>query len=280
MDTPLLLRSLTLQPPGQTQPGQMPGPTPGLAYPFNLGVINRLGTLAFEAPVTFLVGENGSGKSTLLEALACACGLPAIGSEGAQRDASLEPARRLADKMRLASSKRSHRGFFLRAEDFFGYARRLAQMKSEFEQDLRTVDNEYQGRSAYAISLAKMPYRHELGDMQQRYGSGLDHASHGESFLNLFQARFVPEGLYLLDEPEAPLSPVRQLALISMLKQMVAQKAQFIIATHSPILMAYPGAVILSFDGEEIHPVAYNDLEHVQLTRAFLQNPESYLRHL
>ena len=125
-----------------------------------------------------------------------------------------------------------------------------------------------------------MSYSRELGDMRQRYGEGLDIRSHGESFLALFQSRFVPDGLYLLDEPEAPLSPLRQLALIAAIKDMVSQNGQFIIATHSPILMAYPAAVILNFDGGEIHPAKYTDLEHVRLMRDFLQNPELFLRNL
>jgi predicted ATPase len=108
----------------------------------------------------------------------------------------------------------------------------------------------------------------------------LDARSHGESFLALFQTRFVPGGLYLLDEPEAPLSPLRQLTFLALLKQMVDQEAQFIIATHSPIILAFSGATILSFDGEQIEPVEYDKLEHVTLTRAFLNNPASFLKWL
>ena len=114
----------------------------------------------------------------------------------------------------------------------------------------------------------------------KKYGENLDANSHGESFLKLFQSRFVPGGLYLLDEPEAPLSPQRQLALLSMLKEMVSEDAQFIIATHSPILMAFPEAVILSFDTHPIKEVKWEEIEHVSLTRAFLNNPSSFLRHL
>jgi len=114
----------------------------------------------------------------------------------------------------------------------------------------------------------------------ERYGEDLDANSHGESFLKLFQARFVPGGLYLLDEPEAPLSPQRQLALLSMLQEMVEQNAQFIIATHSPILMAFPGAAILSFDQHPVREIAWEETEHVSLTRAFLNNPQRFLRHL
>jgi predicted ATPase len=114
----------------------------------------------------------------------------------------------------------------------------------------------------------------------ERYGENLDANSHGESFLKIFQSRFVAGGLYLLDEPEAPLSPQRQLALMSMLKEMVDQEAQFIIATHSPILMAFPGARILNFDNHPVMEAHYDDVEHVSLTRAFLNNPQSFLRRL
>lgn len=249
-------------------------------FPFIVPVIKALHTLTFSAPVTFLVGENGAGKSTLMEALACAVLLPTIGSEPVNRDPALAPQRELSHYFRLVWNKRTRRGFFLRAEDFFGYARRMAQIKAEMQRDMAAVDEEYGGRSALARDLAKMPYARELGDMQNRYGEGLDNQSHGESFLLLFRERFVPDGLYLLDEPEAPLSPVRQLGLLALLKQMVEEGGQFIIATHSPILMAFPGAEILTLDGSGVHSVAYNDLEHVKLTRDFLNHPEAFLRHL
>jgi predicted ATPase len=182
--------------------------------------------------------------------------------------------------MRLSWRKRTHRGFFLRAEDFFGFARRMAHLQEDLEKEVKAVDEGYQGRSALAKDLARMPYLRELAGLKQRYGDGLDNFSHGESFLQLFQSRFVPNGFYLLDEPEAPLSPVRQLAFISALKQMVAQDSQFVIATHSPILLAFPGATILSFDGGQVHPVSYASLEHVTVTRAFLDDPEAFLRQL
>jgi predicted ATPase len=249
-------------------------------FPFNLPLIQSLTGLAFTSPVTFFVGENGSGKSTLLEAIACAVDAIAIGSEAIRKDKTLSAVRRLSQGFKLAWQKRSHRGFFLRAEDFFGYARRLSQMRAELESDLNAVDDEYKGRSKLAVDLAKTPYQRELGDLQRRYGEGLDSRSHGESFLALFQARFVPDGLYLLDEPEAPLSPLRQLAFLSMLKEMVEQNAQFIIATHSPIILAFPGAAILSFDRLPLQAVEYAELEHVTLTRAFLDDPEAFLRRL
>lgn len=249
-------------------------------FPFNVPVIRALDEIVFHAPVTFFVGENGSGKSTLMETIACAAGSVTVGSESVKTDPSLAHVRKLAQHLRLSWTKRTHRGFFLRAEDFFGYAKQMAQTRQELEDDLRKVGGEYKGRSELAKELAKLPHANELHAIKSRYGDGLDARSHGESFLSLFQSRFVPNGLYLLDEPEAPLSPIRQLAFLSALKQMATEDSQFIIATHSPIIMAFPEAEILSFDGGQIRRVKYDELEHVTLTKAFLNDPEAYLRYL
>lgn len=249
-------------------------------FPFDLPLVKSLRELEFTTPVTLFVGENGTGKSTLLEAIACAVEAVTVGSENIHTDKSLGEVRRFAQSLKLTWVKRTHRGFFLRAEDFFGYARKMNQVRADLQADLDAVDEDYRGRSAFAINQAKMPYQRELGDLQHRYGDGLDQRSHGESFLTLFQSRFVPGGLYLLDEPEAPLSPLRQLAFLSMVKDMAEQNGQFIIATHSPIILAFPGATILSFDKLPIQPVAYADLEHVNLTKAFLNDPEAFLNRL
>lgn len=266
----LPLRSLTL----------LPEPHPD-RFPFTLPVIRTLpAPLEFTTPLTFFVGENGAGKSTLLEALACASDRITAGREQASRDNSLDSVRRLGDALRLSWSKRTRRGFFLRAEDFIGYVRENEASRTEMEAEIRRVDEEYAGRSDYAKGLAKMPFAGQLHDMRKRYGEGLETRSHGQQFLDFFQNRFVPGGLYLLDEPEAPLSPMRQLGLLALLKAMIAQDAQFIIATHSPILMAFPGATILDFDQIPLRPVAYESLEHVTLTRDFLNNPDGFLKHL
>jgi predicted ATPase len=249
-------------------------------FPFNLPIVKSLEKIEFSAPVTFFVGENGSGKSTLLEAIACAVGSTTVGSESVKTDQSLTAVRKLAQQLQLSWQKRTHNGFFLRAEDFFGYAKNMAQMRAELENDLETVERDYKGWSKMTLDLTKLPYKRELEAIKQRYGDGLETYSHGESFLTLFQSRFVPNGLYLLDEPEAPLSPMWQLAFIAALKQMVEQESQFIIATHSPIIMAFPEAVILNFDSAKIEQVKYDDLEHVKLTRDFLNNPDAYLRYL
>jgi predicted ATPase len=249
-------------------------------FPFNLEIVRSLREIEFCAPVTFFVGENGSGKSTILEALACAVESVTVGSESVKTDKSLEPLRNLARCFRLVWQKRTHKGFFLRAEDFFGYAKQMRQTREELQQELKNVDRDYKNRSTYAASLARMPYNGQLADMQRRYGDGLDARSHGEGFLALFQSRFVPDGLYLLDEPEAALSPSRQLTFIAALKQMIAENSQFIIATHSPIILAFPDAQILQFADGRIEEVKYDSLEHVNLTRDFLNRPESFLQHL
>ncbi len=250
------------------------------SFPFTLEIVKSLREIQFTSPVTFFVGENGSGKSTILETIACAAESITVGSESVRTDKSLAPLRKLAQYFRLAWTKRTRKGFFLRAEDFFGYAKSMRQTKEEFQQELQNVKEEYKGRSKYAEALASMPYQGQLAEMQRRYGDGLDSRSHGESFLTLFQSRFVPDGLYLLDEPEAALSPMRQLAFIAALKQMIQENSQFIIATHSPILLAFPDAQILQFADGRIQEVQYAQLEHVNLTRDFLSNPESFLRHL
>jgi predicted ATPase len=255
-------------------------PAPADNFPFNIPAIQGFTTLRFQAPVTFLVGENGSGKSTFLEALALNIGAYTVGSEDLARDDTLTAVRALADRLQLTWRIRIRDGFFLRAEDFFGYVRRLAQMEADLLVELRQIDKDYKGRSEKARGLARMPYARELQALREQYGRNLNSISHGESFLELFQSRLKPGGLYLLDEPETPLSPMRQLTLLSMIKQMVALDCQFIIATHSPILMAYPGASILSFDFQPIQEVKYAELEHVTVTRSFLNDPEQYLRHL
>ena len=256
-----------------------PGPQEDV-FPFSLPVVRAWERLEFENPVTFLVGENGSGKSTVLEALAAAAGMVTAGAEHAHNDPALKDVRRLADRMRLVWNRRTTRGFFLRAEDFIGFVRQQVRTRADLKAEIERVDEEYEGRSDYAKGLAKMPASGQLQAMQARYGDGLENRSHGEQFLDFFRARFVPGGLYLLDEPEAPLSPMRQLGLLALVRGMLGQEAQFIIATHSPILMAFPGAQILSFDEQPPKVVAFDDLEHVRITRDFLNNPEVFLRHL
>ena len=249
-------------------------------FPFSVPAIRTLDVLRTDAPVTFFVGENGSGKSTLLEAIALAARLPAVGSADLARDDSLGAQRYLSYALKLTWSRHTARGFFLRAEDFFGFTRRVSAMRGEFLAQLAEIERTYVDRSAQAKLLATLPVRRSLAELEQMYGVDLDVNSHGQSFLKLFSSRFVPGGLYLLDEPEAPLSPQSQLALLVMMQEMVAQQAQFIIATHSPMLLAFPGARIYSFDSAPVQEVPFDELDHVVLMREFLNGPERYIRAL
>ena len=218
------------------------------SYVAHLPLVQRLDTLEFHQPVTFLVGENGSGKSTLLEAIAVAWG---FNPEGGSRNFNFSTQQThspLAQYLKLVRGPyRAKDGFFLRAESFYNVATEIDRLDTD-------------------------------GTLVRSYGGiSLHGQSHGESFLSLMLHRFGGQGLYLLDEPESALSPTRQLAALSVIHQLVQQDSQFIIATHSPILMAYPQAEILVLDEEGPHVTPYRQPEHYQLTRRFLEAPEKML---
>lgn len=250
------------------------------AFPFSIPALRELHEMSFPGPVTFFAGENGSGKSTLLEAMAITANLPTVGSREAGADGSLTDQRKLARTMTAIWDRRMHRGFFLRAEDFFGFIGRLDAIVAEMEARLEEIEREYKGRSELAKRLATGPVAATLGSIQARYGDNLDANSHGETFLHVFRERIVPGGLYLIDEPEAALSPQSQLGFVSMMADAVREGGQFVIATHSPVLMAVPGATIYNFDETPLREVAYDALDGIQLLRSFLQAPGRYMRHL
>jgi predicted ATPase len=241
-------------------------------YPFAVLQIRSLPSLDVNVPVTFFVGENGSGKSTLLEGIAAAAEVPAMGAGQVDDDNTLVPARRLGAALRLAWSPRSRKGFFLRAEDFFGHLRWLARDKARF---VREKAEALRDIPADAPSNIPLSGRHPDDDAAGQFIPEYDSRSHGESFMDLF-ARVRPGGLYLLDEPEAPLSPKRQISLLDLLVRTSTTGAQFIIATHSPILLACPGARIYSFDTVPVRAAAYGELEHVTVTRDFLNDPQRF----
>lgn len=249
------------------------------AYPFNSPAVTSIEEMRISSPVTILVGDNGSGKSTLLEALARALRLPAIGHEDAERDETIAAAEPLARAMKLTFSLRHRQGFFLRAEDFFGFTRRISALQAEMKRELERVDEEYAQASAFTRGQARMAYAGSLHELNRRYGIDPDARSHGEAFLHLFQQRMNGKGLYILDEPEAPLSPIRQLSLAAMIMER-SEDSQFVIATHSPILMAIPGADIWSFDETPVRKCAYDELEHVAVMKDFLRCPQRYMDRL
>jgi len=241
-------------------------------YPFTVPAIGGLDVLDLSTPVTFFVGENGSGKSTLLEAIALNARLPPATGTPLEHDTTLAAVKPLAASLRLGWKPRTKFGFFLRAEDFFNFAREIRRRSENMD--------EMAGRFADDPRVRGYMFAQKQA-LTSRYGEDLHALSHGESFLTFFKSRCVPGGLYLIDEPEAALSPQRQLAFLSLMKGLVENgSAQFIIATHSPLLLAYPGARILSFDDGAIRDTAYDDLPHVTLTRSFLAAPDRYLRQL
>jgi len=215
-------------------------------FPFTIRAFSQGIDLEFVSPVTFFVGENGTGKSTLLEALAEGCGFdPEGGSRDHQRITTAGPSP-LLQALRLSWKPKVTKGFFLRAESFSNFA----------------------------------TYIEGVSDMQAYGGKSLHAQSHGESFLALFNHRF-DQGVFILDEPEAALSPQRQLSFLKIIHDLEATgNAQFLICSHSPILLAYPGAVLLSLDGDAIEEVAYQETQHYQVTKGFLDSPERYLKHL
>ncbi len=253
-------------------------PAEAEGFPYSVPAIRSFGAIDFGSAVTLLVGENGTGKSTFLEALAISAELPAVGASRLERDPTLEAQRGLARCLRLTWRGRTRRGFFLRAEDFFGFQKELSRARAEHLAEVARIDRELAGASDYARVLAKAPHKTSLGDMERRYGADPDAASHGEAFLRLFGSRLVPQGLYLLDEPEAALSPQSQLGFLAMMKEAVDDGSQFVIATHAPILMAVPEATILSFDLTPVGAVGFDELDSVRLVREFLAAPERYLR--
>ena len=218
-------------------------------YPFNIPAVRHLekmGSLNLEKPVTFFVGENGTGKSTLIEAIAVAMG---FNGEGGSRDfffSTQDTHSELCDYLTISKSVWPKDGFFLRAESFYNTASYLEQNST----------------------LA-------------RYGGVSFHKqSHGESFLALAMNRFEGNGLYILDEPESALSPQRLMSLLVLVDELVKNNSQFIIATHSPILMAYPNAEILEFSEKGIHKVGYRETEHYKITKQFIDMPERMVKYL
>jgi predicted ATPase len=217
-----------------------------VSYPFTIPSIRSLDTLSLGSHVTFFVGENGSGKSTLLEAIAYQCGFNTAGG-GRNNHFDVEASQSsLGNAIRLSWLPKITNGFFLRAETFYQFASHIDSMP---------------------------------GSLQYYGGKSLHEQSHGEAFLSLFTHRFGKKAIYLLDEPEAALSPARQLALLRVIKDL-EKDAQFIIATHSPILLGYPGAQIYSFDTHPISEIRYEDTLHYAVTRRFLENRQAVLKEL
>ena len=232
-----------------------PDPPPPPGYPFDIPAVRAIDTIDFHPAVTFLVGENGSGKSTVVEAIAVLMGMNAEG--GSQNfnfttRASHSP---LADMLRpVRGAARPRSRFFLRAESYFNLA-----------TNIEDLDREGGGGPPIIDSFG---------------GKSLHEQSHGESFMALMLHRFGANGFYVLDEPESALSPARQLALLVRMHQLVQAGSQFVVATHAPILMAYPDARIYRLDGDGIAECTLRETDHYHITTDFLRDPERRVERL
>lgn len=216
--------------------------------------LSDVNNVSFESNITFFVGENGTGKSTLLEGIAIAYGFNAEGGTKNYSFSTYESHSELHTAISLIRGvKKPRSSYFLRAESFYNVA-----SKAEDYRDGDPIESYY-----------------------ERYGGkSLHQQSHGESFLALIRGNFQDRGFYILDEPEAALSPQRQLTLLIELDRLAKKGAQFIIASHSPILLGLPDATILSFDNGTIHPCRYTDTESYQVTEMFINNRDYFLSHL
>ncbi len=250
----------------------------GEGFPWTVPLIANLQYLRLTTAVTFLVGENGCGKSTLLEGMAWGSDAVAVGSHHLEADPTLGSARLFHQAFTFPRTGRANTRLFLRAEDVFGFTNRVAADMASLREEAAELGRKVKpgvGRDlAMGVALG------EAGQLARTYGANPDARSHGETFIHLLQARLRPHGLYFLDEPETPLSPSRVLALMMLIEEFVAKGSQFVIATHSPILLALPGATILQAQNGALVPAEWNGLEHVRVTRAFLNDPESVLRRL
>ena len=220
-------------------------------YPFNIEIVKNFKELKFKSPVTFLVGENGVGKSTFIEAIAVGLGLPAEGGTENFRYNTKNTTSELADYLRISRFNKPKTKFFLRAESFYNFSTEVQRL---VEED-------------------------DFFGLYNSYGGNLHECSHGESFIKLVKNRFSDHGLYILDEPEAALSPQRQLSLLCLIDDLVKEGSQFIISTHSPILISYRNGVILDLNNN-FQEVNYKDTEIYSLYKMYLDDAEEMQKRL
>ena len=231
------------------------GDLPRQSFPLQLSAFKHLDELIFHPNVTYIVGENGMGKSTLLEGIATAIGFNAEGGSMNFNFSSYDSHSNLNEYIRVAKGvNRPKDHFFFRAETYYNVATNIEELDSEPESGPKIIDG--------------------FG------GQSLHEQSHGESFFAAFLHRFRGRGLYIMDEPEAALSPVRQLSMLSRIHELVEQDSQFIISTHSPLLMAYPNAKLLELSEQGMSELKVEDTEHYQIMKQFLEDKERLLHHL
>ena len=246
-------------------------------FPFNIPAIQFARQVIMNNQVTIFVGDNGSGKSTLLETLAFYLNTPLIGGH-IKAHPGFEAARALQPFLQLEWNRQTSKGFFFRAEDFSDFINGVENERVKIAGDLSDLKGVVDDS---IIDQMSESMNYTLRNMRKNYGENMQAFSHGEAYLKILQTRIGEKGIYLLDEPEAALSPLKQLSLMSFILEVLKKRnAQFIIATHSPILMGIPGASLYEIQEEAMCQVNYTDTDHYRITKTFLDNPEYYLRHL
>lgn len=246
-------------------------------YPFTMPWLKGTEELLLNEDVVIFTGDNGSGKSTLMKLLADALNLYRIQSSDFEGLKSFNKNLKIIKPLFQTSRPL---GYFFEAEAFITYLHYLQKVKQEAIRELSNIDIEYKNKSEYSKIQAKTPYAKTLYELDNMYEYDLTKRSHGEAYLDFFASRMKPGQLLLLDEPETPLSSQNQLTLLAMIKQAVEAKCQLIIATHSPILMSYPNALLYEIQPSGIRKVHYDDIESIKLLKQFINSPEQFLRHL
>ena len=246
-------------------------------FPFNVLAVQLAKEIEVDNKVTIFVGDNGCGKSTLLESIALSVNLPLIGGY-INEHAGFEAARILQPHLDIQWKRKTNKGFFFRAEDFSDFINSVENERRKIERDLFDLKGDVDDS---VIKKMSESMNYKLYAMRKSYGENMQAFSHGEAYLKILETRIQDKGIYLLDEPEAALSPLKQLSLLFLIIEAGKKdNTQFILSTHSPIMMGIPGATIYEIKEDGMQKVQYEETDHYRITKTFLNNPASYLRHL
>ncbi|MBU0996701.1 MAG: hypothetical protein KKE16_01525 [Firmicutes bacterium] len=249
-------------------------PNPDNGFPFFLPIFQKPIHVTIHKPVLILVGDNGTGKSSLMKTVQQKLGLYEIEMNDFIKK----------DKIDVTSVNVSYhlskpKGFFFESSKFITYLEYINKEKTLAEEELKRVEKEYRNSSDFAQQMASTPFKRTIGELNGMYKHDLSKSSHGESYLDFFTSRLRPGQLYLLDEPETPLSVQNQLTLLALILDGVKQDCQFIIATHSPILSAIPHAQIIEIKNQQLIEIKYEEIESIQLLKQFINHKDQFLKH-
>lgn len=252
-------------------------PNSKLPFPFGIPAVRLAKKINLDNPVTIFVGDNGCGKSTILESIAYHLNLPLIGGFIENRS-GFEAARLIEPFLDVEWKRETKKGFFFRAEDFSDFINSVQNEENKIFDQLRDLKGIVDDAIIQQMTESA---NSKLRFMRKEYGDNMQAYSHGEAYLKILQTRISGKGIYLLDEPEAALSPLKQLSLLSfILTALKNGDSQFIIATHSPIIMGVPVANLYQIQEDSLEQVKFRETEHYSITRNFLENPDYFLRYL